>query len=169
MTTTQTPAEDRQQLEELLKDFRTAMCVTRNIAGEMHSRPVTIAEVTDDCTIYIPTSSASGKAAEIEADPHVNLSLQSATKFVSITGRATMSHDRALIERLWSDTWKLWFPEGKDDPDLVILTVQPHTGEYWDESGTRGIRYLFQAAAALARGEKGDRAEHDQHARVTLG
>jgi general stress protein 26 len=160
--------EDRKHLAELVKDFRTAMLVTCNEAHEMHARPLTIAEAHDDSTLYFPTGADSGKVAAVEAMPHVNVTMQEGSKFVSLAGMARISQDRALIERLWSDTWKLWFPDGKDDPNIAIVIVEPHSAEYWDNSGTKGIRYMFSAAKAALSSEQPTRAEHDQHAKVNL-
>ena len=40
----------------------------------------------------------------------------------------------------------MWFPKGPDDPDLVLLSVEPEIAEFWDVGGIKGLRYLFDAA-----------------------
>jgi general stress protein 26 len=65
-----------------------------------------------------------------------------------------LSQDRAEIDRLWNESWQIWFPKGKQDPDLVLLRVQVESGEFWDLSGTNGVRFLWAAAKAYFQGEK---------------
>ena len=48
---------------------------------------------------------------------------------------------------------KVYFPEGKDDPNLCLAVLHPEEVEYWDMTGPKGIRYLFEAAKALLSGE----------------
>ena len=64
-----------------------------------------------------------GRIAEdsrADADPRVNVVMQDGRRFVSLSGVASVVDDRALIEELWSESWKVWFPKGKDDPSLRI-------------------------------------------------
>ena len=48
----------------------------------------------------------------------------------------------------------MWFPEGKADPDLVLLCVHPESVEYWDTSGSKGARFLWEATKAYVRGSR---------------
>ena len=158
----ETPAD---HLRKLLKGFTSAMLVTRATDGRMHSRPLAVAD-TDGTVLYFATAIDSPKVKEIEADPRVNVCLQGESRYVSIVGTAKVVTDRSLIERLWSEPWKLWFPEGKGDPSLCLLRVEPEEAEYWDQSGAKGLRYLFQAAAAYLEGRQ-PTSDEDQHAKVT--
>jgi general stress protein 26 len=36
---------------------------------------------------------------------------------------------------------RAYFPNGKDDPELVLLQVQAEEGEYWDNQGAQGLKY----------------------------
>jgi nucleoid-associated protein YgaU len=55
---------------------------------------------------------------------------------VSVAGRARVLRDQAMIDQFWNDALKAFFPKGKDDPNLVLLEVEPRTVEYWDGPGT---------------------------------
>ena len=94
------------------------------------------------------TMSDTEKREQREHDPHVNVVMQEKRSFVSITGRARISRDRALIERLWSESWKVWFPGGKDDPSLALVVVEPEEASFWDASGIEGVKFLFEEAKA---------------------
>lgn len=157
------------KLCDLVKDFGTAMLVTRTVAGELRSRPMALAEVQADGTVWLLTDRNSTKLDEIENDNHVNVTVQSSTKFVSISGTAQAVDDRQKIAELWNEAWKVWFPGGQDDPSLVLLRIQGTTGEYWDNSGSKGIQYLIEAGKAYLTGTRPDVAGDPKiHAKVKL-
>ncbi len=144
----------KDELHELLKDFGVAMLVTRTPAGQLRSRPMALAKVDADGTLWFCSQSESGKTDELAHDNHVNVAMQSKTKFVSLSGTATTVRDRQKINELWDETWKVWFPGGKDDPTLTLLKVHGTMGEYWDNSGTSGIKYLLEAGKAYLTGTR---------------
>ena len=70
--------------------------------------------------------------------------------------QSTAVDDRAKIAELWDESWKIWFPAGKDDPTLTLLRIRGETGEYWDNSGFNGIKYLLEAGKAYLTGTRPD-------------
>jgi general stress protein 26 len=161
-------AEKHSRLMKLLSHFETAMLVTR--AGEeMRARPLSIAESGEDGAVYFSTAIDSPKVGELEADPHVNVVMQDGRRFVSLSGTARVVRDRALIARLWKPSWKVWFPKGKDDPSLCLLRVEPTEAGYWDMSGSRGVRYVFEMAKAYVTGSRPPSDNDERHtARLKL-
>lgn len=157
------------KLRELLDDFDTAMLVTRSPAGELRSRPMALADVEQDGTLWFMTQRQSGKTDEISADSHVNVALQSQRQYVSISGTAALVDDRRKVDELWNEAWKTWFPGGKDDPSLGLLRVNSTAGEYWDNSGASGIKYLIEAGKAYLTGTHPDVANDPKiHGKVRL-
>jgi general stress protein 26 len=154
-------------VKDLLKDFDTAMLVTRKSSSAVHARPMHIAEITENGTVYFATSKTSPKAQEIENDAHVTLIFQEKSKFIAMYGVASLVDDQKLIDRLWSETWKVWFPKGKSDPALTILKVSPDNAEYWDNEGLQGLSYVFSAAKAYMKGET-PKTDADTHGKVAL-
>jgi general stress protein 26 len=165
-------AEKQEHLVELIKDFDTAMLVTRTEEGSLRSRPLAIAEVNRDGDgqgyMYFATALESGKVHEVEQDAHVNVCLQDGRRFVSISGVARVLRDRGLIERLYNEAWKVWFPKGKSDPSLAILEVDATAAEYWDQSGARGLAYLYETVSAYVHGRKPHPGSELQNAKVDL-
>ena len=149
-------AQTTDRLQDLLHDFDAAMLVTRTATGQLRSRPMALADIEPDGTLWLLTQRDSGKMDEIARDSHVNVALQSKAKFVSISGTISPIDDRRKVAELWNEAWKVWFPGGKDDPQLVLLRVQGDTGEYWDNSGLSGIKYLFEAGKAYLSGQRPD-------------
>lgn len=144
-------AESRVRLSELLKKFDTAMLVTRTAGGELRARPLSFAGE-EGGRLHFSTAAESPKVAELHDDPRVAVTMQDGARYISISGTAEVSGDPGLIARLWREPWRVWFPGGKDDPSLRIVTVTPTAAEYWDQSGTRGIKYLVEMVKAYATG-----------------
>jgi general stress protein 26 len=161
------PENRREHLYELLKDFDTAMLVTHPSGSAMHARPMAVAELRGEGGAYFVTSIGSPKIAEIEANPAVTLTFQSSKEFASVSGRVSVVRDRTLIERLWKEAWKVWFPQGKTDPAISLLKFEAEQGEYWDNSGLHGLKYAFEAAKAYVTGEK-PATDRGQNAKVAL-
>ncbi|HUQ52203.1 MAG TPA: pyridoxamine 5'-phosphate oxidase family protein [Gammaproteobacteria bacterium] len=159
--------EESEHLCDLLKGFDTAMLVTRARDGYLHARPMAVAELRADADAYFVTSIDSPKIAEIDADADVLLTFQSERQYAAVYGRVNVVQDRQLIERLWKEEWKVWFPQGKSDPSIALLRFDAERGEFWDNAGTRGVEYAFEAAKAYVRGEK-PHVDSDQHGRVRL-
>jgi general stress protein 26 len=175
MATRQLSAAEKQaHLVELIRDFDTAMLVTRTADGSLRSRPLAIAEVVAEGDgdgegyMYFATSIESGKVHEVEDDAHVNVVLQDGKRFVSISGVARIVRDRALIDRLYSEAWKVWFPKGKGDPTLALLEVDATAAEYWDQSGAKGLAYLYEAVTAYVKGRRPHEADEMQNAKIDL-
>jgi general stress protein 26 len=146
--------EKRKRLSELMAGFSTAMLVTRTEDGGMRARPLSIADQQDDGALYFSTALDSPKVHELQADAHVAVVMQDQRKFVSVSGIAGVVQDRALIDKLWSESWRVWFPKGKDDPSLCLIVVEPLEAAYWDMSGLRGARYVFEMAKAYVTGKR---------------
>jgi general stress protein 26 len=155
--------DKRQQLARLMSEFKTAMLVTRTDDGNMRARPLSIAGSGEGGALYFSTAVESPKVHELDVDPHVNVVMQDGRRFVSLSGVASVVGDRALIDQLWSESWKVWFPKGKDDPSLRIVAVEPVEAAYWDMSGTTGIKHVFEMAKAYVTGKRPDADDDQRH------
>lgn len=158
-----------EKLNELLADFSMAMLVTQTTQGQLRARPMAVAEVNEDGTVWLMTDKHSAKVDEITHEHQVNLTMQANNKYVSLTGIATAVSDRDQIARLWNEAWKTWFPGGQSDPNLILLRIDGETGEYWDNSGFSGISYLIQAGKAYLAGTRPDVANDPKiHGKVAM-
>jgi len=162
-----TPKESRERLYDLLKDFDTAMLITKSPDGHMHARPMAVAELNPDADAYFVTGIDSPKAAEIGAHPNITLTFQSSNQYASVSGRAEIVKDQDLIDRLYKEAWKVWFPKGKSDPSISMTRFTAQDAEYWDNAGAQGIRFAYSAAKAYLKGET-PKSDQKQHAKVDL-
>ena len=163
------PDDNRKHLYELVRDFHTAMLVTRGKDGELRGRPLSVAREDDEGRLFFAIRVESLHVTELAADEHVALLFQDEQRHVSLSGTARLRRDRALIDELWTERWRLWFPHGPEDPNLAIVEVGPTSGEYWDRTGLAGMRYLFAAMKAYATGGKPpDGTDERENAKVPL-
>ena len=82
---------------------------------------------------------------------------------MSIDGIASISRDRQRIDELWKEPFRVWFPGGKDDPNISLIAVRPQFAEYWDSKGWKKVSYLFKAAEAYATGKTPGIKEGEEH------
>ncbi|SMP67195.1 General stress protein 26 [Neorhodopirellula lusitana] len=143
-----------EKLVDLMNDFDTAMLVTRTDDGKLDARPMAVAELTDSGELWFVTDRTSGKIADLMLDREVAVTMQASGKYVSVSGEARVIDDREKVEALWSEAWKVWFPGGKSDPSITLLKIVPERGEYWDNSGFTGVKYLIKAGKAYMQGEQ---------------
>ena len=162
-----TPENTREHLYKLLKGFDTAMLVTQASNDDLHGRPMAIAELSEDGDTYFATSIDSTKVDEVEKAQKCLITFQSSSQYAAVQGTALIVRDRALIEKMWQETWKVWFPEGKTDPKLCLLKVDADRAEYWDNSGMQGLKYLFDGLKSVVQ-KKRPETDEIQNAKVTL-
>lgn len=151
-----TKQEATEKLRDLIKDIDHAMLTTID-NGVLRSRPMSTQKFEFDGTLWFFTSQSTHKAEEIERDNRVNVSYAAPGKstFVSVSGTASLFRDQQKIDELWSPLHKLWFPKGKDDPDLVLLKVDVEQAEYWDfPSGT--LVHLYSSLKSMVTGAASD-------------
>ena len=158
--------EGRSRLQDVVSDFDVVMLVTRTRTA-MHARPMAITSMLDGVGAYLVTDIHSLKVDEIRADPYALLTFQTNRKFASLQGELTIWIDQQLIESLWKDAWQIWFRQGKSDPNIAILKFTANEGEYWDNAGMQGLKYVYDAAKAYATGER-LKTDGAQHAKVEL-
>ena len=141
-------ARDAERAWELMEKIGFAMLVTRD-GDRLRARPMSAYLERESNTIYFLTDARRHKDEEIARNPGINLSFAdaSAQKYVSLTGNAVVSNDRAKIKELFTTTAKAWW-ESADDPNIRVLKVTPDDAEYWDSPGTI-VSYVKMAAAAV--------------------
>jgi general stress protein 26 len=67
--------------------------------------------------------------------------------FATIHGTVSVDNDRAVIERLWNRYVAAWYEQGKDDPKLALLRLDPERAEIWEDASSlvAGIKLLLGA------------------------
>lgn len=152
------------ELYDLVDGIDIAMFTTRRTDGHMVSRPMATQVRAPGADFWFVTSTTTPKLAEIENDPHVNLSYyrDRNREWVSVSGTARISLDRAKIRQLYKPDWKIWFPnEGKgrdggpDDPRLTLIGVRAHSAMYMTVDKPAPL-VLFELVKGLLTGKDPD-------------
>ena len=162
MATPQRRVDDLQKLRELVKDIDFCMLTTVDKTGDLPSPPLSSnGDIDHNGDIWFFTSASSHKVSEIEKLPKVNVSFADPDNqhYISISGNAQLVRDRNKIEELWRPEFKMWFPEGKDDPDIALLRVSLEKAEYWD-SPSSTVGFMLSFVSSLVTGKEADHGEN---------
>ncbi|UDL93247.1 pyridoxamine 5'-phosphate oxidase family protein [Lichenihabitans sp. PAMC28606] len=125
----------QQKVLELIKDIDYALLGTRTEGGgPMHARPMACRAAEFDGDIWFFTKADSRKVRELKADPETLLCFADSKgqNYVSMTGHAAIVSDRTKVKELWTEIYRAWFPNGPEDPNIVLLKVSVDHAEYWD-------------------------------------
>lgn len=143
--------DPKAKLRSLIDAIRVGMFVTIDDDGLMRSRPMYAQHVDNDDRIYFFTGKDSHKVEELRHEHKVSCAFSNPTKqdYVSVSGSAELSTDRALIDKLWNEMVRVWFPKGKDDPNLAVLVMTPEKGEYWDSPSSTMLHAYGYVKAVL--------------------
>lgn len=156
------------KLDDLIREFDTAMLATLSLDGALRARPMAIADFGERGALYFATRSDDEKLDEVIRSPQVAVTMQAEDKYLSISGEARLLTDQVLADQLWSASMRLWFPQGSNDPNLTVLLVEPTYAEYWDRSGIRRLEYWWEAGKALAKGQKAEDQKLSGHDKLKL-
>ena len=153
---------------EMLKSYSVVLFGTAEEGVGLRVRPMTIARVDEDCTVYFVTALDTVSARTAGQSSRDRLFAQASSRFLVMQGSHEVSTDRALLKDLWSAPMDAWF-DGPDDPKACAIVYTPTEAELWDNTGIAGLRYLFQAAKAVITGEKPPHTEDPKlHARIPI-
>ncbi len=148
-----------EKLGDLIKDIQITMFTTSGKRG-IRSRPMFTQEIPFDGDLWFLTSDDSEVAREIRDNEAVLLTYAhpGQQEYIAVNGVAELLNDRALIEALWRPAYKVWFPEGENDPAIRLIRVAVTRAEYWDEPAAP-MRFLH-FVKAYATGQVMEGGDH---------
>jgi general stress protein 26 len=137
-----------EQFYAAIESIDTAMMTTRRVDGHLRSRAMANQKRAGGADLWFVCKEDSAKLDDIANDPHLNLSYyrDSNREWVSVSGLATISRDRAKIKELYEPDWKMWFDdEGDprhgtpDDPRMVLIGVTIHAAEFLEVNKSKPV------------------------------
>lgn len=155
-----TEAADR--VWTLMDDISLCMLVTHDGRGDrLRARPMDARPDRDAGVIHFLSDARHYKDDEIAANPNVCVAFADTggQKYVSITGQARVSNDRAKIAELFDPTDKAWW-QSAEDSNIRLLTVTPSDAEFWDGPGT--VISTVKMAAAAVFGTRPDLGDNEK-------
>lgn len=155
------------ELYDLVDGIEIAMFVTQREDGALVSRPMATQKRNSIADLWFVTDIESNKIDELDQNPQINLSYFStkSKEWVSVSGTATISTDRAAIRELYEPDWKMYFGAldevrdgGPDDPRLALILVNAESVIYLkQEKSTPAV--LFELLKGRITGERPDLGE----------
>jgi general stress protein 26 len=155
-----TPHDDQlATVAEIMKDTRIAVLTYVSPAGSLVSTPMGMQDFQHPSTLWFLTERDTDKVRAIEADPRVNVSFSSKSGWVSLTGTARVSEDRARLEELRDASAGLFMSGGPEDASNVLLQIDGATAEYWESPGK--LSSAVQLVKGLVGGGQPDLGDND--------
>jgi general stress protein 26 len=122
-------------LKKMVEDVRICMFTTLSDKDEFSSRPMATAKVEEDGSIWFFTNEYSLKTKEISKENEVTLGYSdpSSNTYVAVNGKADLVDDQTKKEAYFSPVIKAWFPDGVEDPRLILIKVEPTVAESYSK------------------------------------
>jgi general stress protein 26 len=144
---------------EIMKETRIAVLTYQSLDGALVSTPMGMQDFEEPGTTWFITERSSDKVSALEADPRVNVSYSSKAGWVSLSGTAHVSDDRAKLDELWDASAGAFMSGGPEDPDNVLLRIDGDTAEYWESPGK--VALVVQMAKGLVSDDRPDLGDND--------
>ena len=171
------PTEKKlEQLYELIDGIEIAMLTTRRADGSLVSRPMATQTRRAGTDLWFMTSVESEKIDELVAEPQVNLGYykDSTREYVSVSGIAHVTQDKAMIHELYQPDWKAWLGDqgddrdgGPNDPRIALIEVQAQSAVYMKADRPRAVA-LFSLVKGMLTGEPAKMGDEGQLTREEL-
>ena len=133
-----TPQELATKLWKALGSDRTLMLGLDGVE-DGHARPMTAQFENDRGPIWFFTSKDNTLVHALEQGTRdraiATFSSKGNDLFATIHGSLSVDNDRATLDRLWNRFVAAWF-EGKDDPKLALLRLDPERAEIWADASS---------------------------------
>lgn len=140
------------KIKEIVEAIDIGMLCTNLSEMPISTCPMSYQQVEEDGTIWYFSTKNSNHNNDILNDNRVQLiySDPKSSTFLSLYGTAEILYDRQKIDELWDKMAKVWFQEGKDDPNLTLLRFTPEEGYYWDTKSNKMVAFLKMAASIVS-------------------
>ncbi|MER1997965.1 MAG: pyridoxamine 5'-phosphate oxidase family protein [Arthrobacter sp.] len=145
---------------KILEHAKIGNLTTVDLQGNLVSRPLELQETDSDGNLWFFTQDPSPKADEIRANPNVNVSVEDKEGYLSVSGRAEISHDQEKIQELWKASAAAWFEQGREDPSIALIKVNSETAEYWVSDEPK-IASIFKIGKSAVTGQTPNIGKND--------
>jgi general stress protein 26 len=131
--------QDLESIAKLLAKLDIGMLTTKAKDGTLHGRPMSNnGEVEYDGDSWFFAEDGTRKVTEIEADPAVELAFidSDAATWINVEGEASIVRDDVERKKaLWLDELERWFPNGPEDPKVVLIKAHAQRIDAWAKDG----------------------------------
>lgn len=150
---------NKKEVLELINDYDVGMMTNINENGKLVSHPMTRqSEVTDD-VLWFLTHRDSEKVTELQKNNAVNIAFHD-NDSISVSGHVEIVDNVAMKKELWSKATDVFYDEGPESEQIVLLKVIIDSIEYW--TADNPIKSAFEFVKGMATDDTADDlGEHD--------
>ena len=157
-------ATELDKFYELVDEIEIAMMTTRRPDGHLESRAMASQKRAAGADLWFVSCEETAKLRDIASDPHVNLSYYKdrTREWISVSGIARMTRDRAKIRELYAADWKIWFNDAGDprhgtveDPRIVLIGIDIHAAVFLEVAKPQPV-VLFEMVKGWVTGTEPD-------------
>jgi general stress protein 26 len=144
-----TMASEAEITARFWKALKSDMFVMLGVDGveNGHTQPMTAQLLEDDGYVYFFTTKDNGLVQNMHQNRQAIATFVSKGHdlFASIAGTLEEDQDRSKIDALWNAHTAAWYPGGKDDPDLLLIRLDPSSAQIWlnENNALAGIKALL--------------------------
>ena len=144
--------------EEFWKSFEDSpFIMIRLDAAEGHAEPMT-AQLDRDARHTIWFFARRGNRIAAGGRAMAQFSSKGHDVFACLAGTLVEETDPAVMEKHWSNAAEAWFPDGRDDPELMMLRFEIDSAEVWTaDPGVLG-KFKLLTGSPVSAGDVGDHA-----------
>lgn len=146
-TATRTDAEKR--LWKAIEHHNTGMLGLVGGAETSHFQPMTAFGEPQDGKLWFFTRADSDLVHEMGATAQTMFVYQQKDLQACIGGTLVVDNDRARIDKYWNPVVAAWYPQGREDPQLVLLRLDAVDAQVWiTDAGP--VKFAWEIAKANA-------------------
>ncbi len=154
---------DTHALWKRFVDARFMLLTTVGPEGAPYSCPMTLQRA-EGSTLWFFASDESPTAIHLKQDSRIGAAVMDNRDsfYFAASGGGQLVRDRKEVDRLWNAMVKAWFPNGPDDPHVVLVRVDLDRAEYWDSTSNKLVQFAAMAKAAVTGTPPRDIGRHGE-------
>lgn len=156
-------ADDRTTIDDFFKALKHSPFVMIGLDDTTdHSQPMT-AQIDDDVTDRVWFFTGRDNKLATGGPAMAQFVAKGHDFFACLHGVLAEEPDRAMIDRLSSRQIDAWFPQGRDDPNLLLLRYDLDSAEMWQADAN-----MISAVTQIFGGLLGAGSPSAKHAEIAL-
>ena len=130
--------EEINKFREIIENIKIGILFT-HCGNQLNGRPMTTAGVDSNANLWFFTNEFSTNVYEITKNKEVfvNYANPCLNAYAVVNGKAYLTRDINKINELYTPSVKTWFPGGLNDPNLLLLRIEPEEVQYWSGNSSK--------------------------------
>ena len=126
--------EEINSFKTIVENIKTGFLFTRLGVGEVKGRPMTTVHIGNSGDCWFFSSEFSSSVSEIcrNNDVFLNYANPFINTYAVVTGKAYLTREINKMNELYTPSIKTWFPAGLNDPNLLLIRIEPDEITYWN-------------------------------------